>query len=65
MNEEKTQETYQNSTRDAATTGRSGVKFEPQTGLADEDQPQWQPPESMPEPRPVEPTLDADDGQPS
>ena len=57
MNERETQEIYRNIERDEATTGRSGLRLNEQPGLANEDEPQWRPLESDPEPRPVEPMM--------
>lgn len=62
--EEQTRETVRNTTRDEATTGKNQNLSTPQPGLADEDTPQWRPPETDPEPRPVEPTMNAETGTP-
>lgn len=45
---------YANTDRDDATTGISHQRKAGQNGLADEDTPQWAPPEHQPEPRPDE-----------
>lgn len=45
-----------NTERDEATLGVSRNRRD-DPGLANEDQPTWQPPESQPEPRPAEPIL--------
>lgn len=47
---------FDNTERDEGTTGVSRDRHQ-DPALADEDQPQWQPPESIPEPRPADPIL--------
>lgn len=51
-------EQFKNTVRDEATLGTNRDRFAQQPGLADEDSPTWRPPETEPEPRPVEPILD-------
>ena len=55
--EEQTQEIYRNTQRDDATTAKNQLKADEQPGLANEDTPEWRPPESDPEPRPPEPMM--------
>lgn len=47
---------FDNTERDEGTLGVSKDR-ETDPGLADEDQPKWQPPESIPEPRPADPIM--------
>ena len=55
----KKKDRFSNVDRDEATLGVSGNrKNDP--ALANEDQPPWAPPESQPEPRPVDPILNQD-----
>ena len=63
-NEEQTRDTLRNTVRDEGTTGKNQQKADQQPGLADEDTPQWRPPEADPEPRPPEPIMNAQDGAP-
>ena len=53
----QTNEQFKNTKRDEATTGTNRDRFEAQPGLADENTPEWAPPEDQPEPRPVEPIM--------
>ena len=49
---------FANTDRDEETLGKSkGRENDP--GLAAEDTPQWQPPESVPEPRPADPIMNS------
>lgn len=49
---------YHNVSRDEATLGQHRDRATALPGLANEDQPAWRPPESQPEPRPLDPILD-------
>jgi len=48
---------YENTDRDEGTTGTTRERNPSNAGFADQDQPPWSPPESQPEPRPVDPIL--------
>jgi hypothetical protein len=48
---------FENVDRDEATLGLSKSRKPGPPGLAEEDQPIQRPPETRPEPRPVEPTM--------
>lgn len=55
---------YENTDRDEGTLGTHHDREAGRDGMADEDQPKWSPPESQPEPRPVDPILDPSNSAP-